>query len=90
MNCILVINAADNTGSALEAIPAGKKLHIQYAGKTVDLVAIDAIPFGFKIAIQDIPEGKPILKYGEVIGEASRDILAGECVHIHNVNGKRA
>ena len=40
---------------------------------------------GHKYAIQDIAEGESIIKYGQPIGHASRDINAGEHVHTHNL-----
>lgn len=43
------------------------------------------IPTGHKAALRPIPAGEGIVKYGVVIGEASRDIAAGEWVHTHNV-----
>lgn len=39
---------------------------------------------GHKIAIQDIPSGADIVKYGYPIGHATRDIAEGEQVHTHN------
>ncbi|MBI3525311.1 MAG: UxaA family hydrolase [Betaproteobacteria bacterium] len=42
------------------------------------------IPFGHKVAVADIAAGKPVLKYGVVIGHATQDIPAGEHVHVHN------
>ncbi len=44
-----------------------------------------AIRLGHKIALVPIPEGEPIVKYGQIIGFAARDIAAGEHVHVHNV-----
>ncbi len=43
------------------------------------------IPAGHKFALRDIAEGEYVLKYGEIIGRASRDIRRGEWVHTHNV-----
>ncbi len=43
------------------------------------------IPAGHKFALRDIPKGEYVIKYGEIIGRASRDIQAGEWVHTHNV-----
>jgi altronate dehydratase small subunit len=37
----------------------------------------------------DILKGEAILKYGEVIGEASADIPRGSMVHVHNLAGRR-
>ncbi|MBU6189261.1 MAG: UxaA family hydrolase [Betaproteobacteria bacterium] len=42
------------------------------------------IAFGHKAASQDIAEGEPVIKYGVVIGLATRSIATGEHVHVHN------
>ena len=39
---------------------------------------------GHKIALTAIAAGSPVVKYGNVIAEATRDIAAGEWVHTHN------
>ncbi|MBB4006851.1 UxaA family hydrolase [Allorhizobium taibaishanense] len=39
---------------------------------------------GHKIALADCPEGGEIVKFGQVIGYASRAIAAGEHVHVDN------
>ena len=54
----------------------------------VDSVMISArqrILRGHKIAVADIEKGEFIIKYGVPIGKAKCQILAGEHVHIHNV-----
>ncbi len=43
------------------------------------------IPFGHKIAREDIQKGEPIIKYGYPIGHAACDIKEGEQVHLHNL-----
>lgn len=48
------------------------------------LRVLDAIQTGHKIALRDIAEGDPVLKYRSRIGEATRPIRAGEWVHLHN------
>lgn len=58
------------------------------AGETVDAPAITArtdISAGHKIATQAIASGEPVLRYGQVIGFASRDIEPGSHVHMHNL-----
>ena len=45
----------------------------------------DDIPFGHKVALSDIDERADVVKYGTSIGYASRDIRAGEWVHVDNV-----
>ena len=47
------------------------------------------IPYGHKIAVKKIRRGEKIIKYGECIGEASRDIARGEYVHVHNLAALR-
>lgn len=44
-----------------------------------------SIPFGHKIAKEDIRKGDPIIKYGYPIGHATCDIKKGEHVHVHNL-----
>ncbi|MEO7236572.1 MAG: altronate dehydratase family protein [Lapillicoccus sp.] len=46
---------------------------------------VDAVPRGHKFARVAIARDEPILKYGQVIGFAGRDIRAGEHLHTHNV-----
>ena len=58
-----------------------------------DRVVIEGRPFavprrltlGHKLAARDIRCGEKILKYHMPIGSATRDIAAGEHVHLHNM-----
>ena len=45
----------------------------------------NSIPRGHKIALRPIASGAPVIKYGQVIGAATRDIIAGEHVHTENL-----
>jgi altronate hydrolase len=47
--------------------------------------ADEDVPSGHKVAVRDISAGQPVRKYGTVIGFASRPIVAGEHVHVHNL-----
>ena len=49
-----------------------------------DINSRDGIPAGHKVAISQINSGSPIIKYGQTIGFASKNILPGEHVHTHN------
>jgi len=51
----------------------------------VCLVATDQIPAGHKFALVNIKQGEPIVKYGQIIGRAKKDIKQGEWVHTQNV-----
>ncbi len=43
------------------------------------------IPMGHKRALRDIKKGEYVIKYGEIIGVATKDIKKGEHVHSHNL-----
>lgn len=51
----------------------------------VSLDGDESVPAGHKFALRDIAEGEYIVKYGEIIGRATREIKKGEWVHTHNV-----
>ncbi|MFN8759077.1 MAG: UxaA family hydrolase [Tagaea sp.] len=42
------------------------------------------IPRGHKMAIERVPQGAPLRKFGQIIGFATRDVAPGEHVHTHN------
>ncbi len=55
-------------------------------GRMVEgVTASQAIPALHKIALVDIPSGSAVTRYGQPIGLATRDIAAGEHVHVHNL-----
>jgi altronate dehydratase small subunit len=56
---------------------------------TILLTLRSDIPFGHKFALRAIATGARVVKYGEVIGVATRPIAAGDHVHVHNVDGLR-
>ena len=86
----LIMHPHDNVATAVEEIRAGEDVAVPVAGTALTLRATEAIPFGFKLALQDIPQGEIIRKYGEIIGRASAAIAKGALVHIHNLEGTRA
>ena len=49
------------------------------AGTRLDdgTVLLDTVPQGHKVALADMAEGAPVLRYGEVIGHAARTIARG-------------
>lgn len=79
----------DKVAVALTSIPKGATVTVSCADLTITLELLDSIEFGHKFAVTSIQTGEDILKYGEVIGVAIKDIAAGEHVHIHNLEGKR-
>jgi altronate dehydratase small subunit len=86
----LIMHPHDNVATAVEEIAAGEKVAVPLGADFLTLVATEAIPFGFKIALLEIPRGEIIRKYGETIGLATMVIAKGAMVHIHNLEGTRA
>lgn len=76
------IHPSDNVVVALEDIVKGETIKLG-AGQTV--TAAEAVTRGHKIALQAIPSDGAVIKYGCVIGLATRGIAPGEWVHTHNV-----
>lgn len=81
MKPYLKINPNDLVAVALRPLEAGSSVELD--GKKV--VLQDDIPQGHKFALEDIPAGKPVTKYGAEIGVAQAPIPAGSWVHTHNL-----
>ncbi len=73
----LRLNASDNVVTAVDPIDAGAGAY----GATATV----RIPRGHKMAISAIAEKAPIVKFGQIIGFASKAIAPGEWVHEQNV-----
>lgn len=75
------IHENDNVAVALENIAKDEIFSV--AG--VELTAQMDIPAGHKVALQDMPEGTPVIKYGFRIGNTISPVKAGEWIHTHNL-----
>jgi len=73
----LVLNAADNVAVALSNLDVGTMT-------PQGVTTLKRVPKGHKFATQPIAAGAAVVKFGQIIGFASRDIPAGEWVHEHN------
>ena len=85
----LMLAERDNVATLLEDAARGSEVLVRLGKESKPVKALEDIAFGFKIAVADIAQGASIIKYGEPIGLASRDIKKGELVHIHNLEGAR-
>lgn len=81
MSRILQIDPHDNVAVALEPLTAGTVVE---TGSQRAMLCAD-IPQGHKVALEDIPCGAPVVKYGYPIGHACADIARGQWVHTHNL-----
>lgn len=80
----ILLHSSDNVAVARLALPLGHAIRLP--GR--ELVTRSAIPAGHKVAIKPIHTGEPVLRYGNVIGFATRDIEVGEHIHVHNLGYK--
>ena len=85
----LIIHEKDNVAILTAAAEKGDLVRAQGAGRSVEFRTLDPIPVYHKAAVVPIPEGAPVVKYGEHIGIADADIPAGAHVHLHNVRNNR-
>ena len=84
----VVLHKEDNVGTLIDSARKGEACTLQ--GERTGSVPLAAdIAFGHKVCIAATPAGGDILKYGQVIGRATKAIAAGEHVHVHNVESGR-
>ncbi len=87
LNSAIVVDKLDNVATALRNLEQGESIHVDIGGTENEIVVKESILQGFKITLEDISEGQPVIKYGEVIGLATVNIAEGICVHVHNIEG---
>jgi altronate dehydratase small subunit len=75
------LSAEDNIVVLARSLAAGASVSID--GHSFRM-AVDLGP-GHKLASRPIHAGEKIFKYGAPIGSATKDIAAGEHVHLHNM-----
>ncbi len=86
---VVMMKPQDTVAVALMSIPVNSHVQVTCQDRSFSIEIKEHIEFGHKFAVVPISKGEDILKYGEVIGQASQDIQIGEHVHIHNLEGKR-
>ena len=86
----VILNAKDNVATALADLKDGDTLELKAGEEDLTLKLTDPVPFGHKFSLNHISLNENIIKYGEIIGRATKDIAPGAHVHTHNVDGIRA
>lgn len=81
-NNAILIDPADNVAVVVIDI-RGKQAVTGIGFKEV--IAGEDIPRHHKIAIKQISENSPVIKYGNEIGLAGTSIESGDWVHAHNI-----
>ena len=82
---LMMMHPADNVAVCLRALSAGEEIPVTLNEKTLSVKVCESIPLGHKVALSCIEQGQAIVKYGEIIGRATREILVGQHVHSQNV-----
>lgn len=78
---VLHLSKEDNVVTALIYLNKGQVVE----SKGVAITTLYDIPEGHKLALGDISKKSPIIKFGQVIGYASKNIKQGDHVHVQNV-----
>ena len=86
---LFIHDDADNVAVALADLKAEDTVEVKIAGELKSIKIKEKIPYGHKVAIKDVQKGSKIIKYGEVIGVATKDIPIGSHVHTHNIKSLR-
>lgn len=82
---LVLLDPRDNVATAADDLHIGATA----AAGDITVVVRDAIPRGHKVALKPIPMGTNVIRYGEIIGSATADVVTGEHVHVHNLISNR-
>src|SRR6185312_2678235 len=74
------LNPADDVVIARVELAAGTTLV-----KEGNVAVAARVPPGHKVAVRAVKAGQPVRRYNQIIGFATKDIAAGDHVHVHNV-----
>lgn len=75
---IVILSPDDDVAVAMRALPAGHPI-------APDVRTTMPVPAGHKVALKRVAAGAPVVKYGQVIGEALIDIAPGDHVHVERL-----
>jgi len=79
---LLVLAPGDDVAVARGDIVEGQAV----SADGIALIARQLVPSGHKLALRKVLAGQRVLKYGQVIGQATQDIEPGDHVHVHNLD----
>lgn len=85
----IIISEADNVATALRDLKSGERVTMALNEQRVQKTLSGTIPYGHKFALRKIEKGEDIIKYGEVMGRATKDIHSGMHAHVHNIESLR-
>ena len=85
----IMIKEQDNVATALRDIQPNEEITVGMGDEAKPFVVQEFVSYGHKFSVKDIALGDNILKYGEVIGRATKEIRAGTHARIHNIESLR-
>ena len=80
-NAAILLHSTDNVAIARVLLGEGQ----QVIAGSKQVVTRTVIPAGHKVALEHIPAGRAVRRYGEQIGVARTEIQPGDHVHQHNL-----
>jgi altronate dehydratase small subunit len=86
---VIVIDRKDNVATALEPLKRGTEIQTGIQGAADKITLLSDIPLGHKFALRKMRKGDSVIKYGQPIGQSTREIARGEHVHVHNVGSRQ-
>ena len=91
MKKAIQLDDRDNVATVTDDVSKGEQVEVlSPMGEVIlDTKPVEDIIFGHKLTLRKLGKGEEIIKYGEVIGVASKPIAVGEWVHTHNVESGR-
>lgn len=77
------IQPQDNVATLIDDAATGA---VEVIGATrSEIMVVESIPRGHKLALRNIETGEAVIKYGVRIGYATQTIARGAWVHLHNL-----
>ena len=87
----LIHDSADTVGVATVDLQAGETATGLYmdSQEAIEIVPLDDIPLGHKIALKDHAVGEGVIKYEHDFGKVVAEIKRAQHVHVHNLRTRR-
>jgi hypothetical protein len=89
ITAMMINQQDDNVGVVTTALKKGQLARFRQADAVEEVELRDDVPIYHKFCVRSIKKGEPVIKYGEQLGLATRDIAPGDYVHTHNLVSQR-
>jgi len=82
----MLISCRDDVATVTTELRQGDVAVFQKVGEVIHLPVIEDVPKFHKVAVRNIEKQETVRKYGEIIGQATQNIVQGSHVHDHNIS----